>query len=222
MQGILYVSHGSRVMEATAEASAFIQSVKNQVNVAHQEICFLELSEPTVAQGIDLLIEQGASRISIVPVLLLGAGHYFKDIPAEVNKIRRKYPRVQFTYGEPLGIQERITDVLAARINETDVPIEPDAKVLLVGRGSRNPQTKRDIEQVTADLQQKMNIPVDACYLAACEPSFETEFQTSLRESHAQLFIVPYLWFTGVLMQFLETRVAESKKKKTCVIFFYI
>ncbi|MFC4024320.1 sirohydrochlorin chelatase [Oceanobacillus longus] len=209
MQGILYVSHGSRITEATTEAIACITSVKELVNAPLQEICFLELAEPDVTQGIDRLVKEGASRISIVPVLLLSAGHYFKDIPEEVNRSKLKYPGITFTYGQPLGVQDRFTTILEERIKETNIPVNPDAKILLVGRGSRNPQTKIDIENVADKLQALINIPVDICFLAACEPSFEQGIHSSLREKRSQVFIVPYLWFTGVLMQFLENKVSE-------------
>lgn len=40
MRGVLYVSHGSRVPEAVNEAKAFIDLVKEQVDVELQETCF--------------------------------------------------------------------------------------------------------------------------------------------------------------------------------------
>src|SRR5699024_11847398 len=128
------------------------------------EICFLELAEPTISTGINNLIKQGAERIVIVPVLLLSAGHYYKDIPEEVNKVKSKYPNITFTYGKPLGVQKRLTTIMIERILEMNILIKKDAKILLVGRGSRNPQTKKDIENIGKELQNVLNISVDACY----------------------------------------------------------
>ena len=84
MRGVLYVSHGSRVPDAVNEATDFIDLVKAQVNVPLQETCFLELTSPNLAQGFQRLVDKGATEISVVPVLLLSAGHYYKDIPAEI------------------------------------------------------------------------------------------------------------------------------------------
>ncbi|GAB3064620.1 sirohydrochlorin chelatase [Virgibacillus ainsalahensis] len=218
MQGILYVSHGSRIKEATSEAIACIDSVRKQVDVALQEICFLELAEPNVEQGIERLAKQGATRISIVPVLLLSAGHYFKDIPEEVDKAKVNYPTIIFTYGQPLGVQDRFTTVLAERIKETGVHINQDARILLVGRGSRNPQTKVDIENIGGKLQERMNIPVDVCYLAACEPSFEHGLLSALKDGSSQVFIAPYLWFTGVLMQHVERKISTVTQREKEII----
>lgn len=66
MQGVLYVSHGSRYADATAEATAFLEAVKEQVNLPLQEICFLELASPNMMQGIANLVAQGADRKSVV------------------------------------------------------------------------------------------------------------------------------------------------------------
>jgi len=76
MIGVLYVSHGSRIKEATDEAISFIESVKQSIDIPLQEICFLELAQPDIQQGVEKLIAKGATEISVIPVLLLSAGHY--------------------------------------------------------------------------------------------------------------------------------------------------
>lgn len=209
LQGILYVSHGSRISETTTEAIACINKVKRLVDAPFQEICFLELAEPTISQGMENLIKVGATKVAIVPVLLLSAGHYYQDIPEEVERVKVKYPNITFTYGEPLGVQNRFTTILTERIQEMNIPINQNARILLVGRGSHNPQTKIDIENIGVALQKRMNIRVDACFLAVCEPSFKDAMDYSLKEGHPQIFVVPYLWFTGVLMNFLEEKISE-------------
>ncbi|MFC3041439.1 sirohydrochlorin chelatase [Virgibacillus xinjiangensis] len=213
MQGILYISHGSRVPEATAEASACIKDVMDHVGMPLQEICFLELAEPTIEQGMANLVSQGATRIAIVPVLLLSAGHYYKDIPEDIQEAKKSYPDITFTYGEPLGVQERLTDVLVDRLKETAVIPGPDARILLVGRGSKNQQTKRDIEQIKYHLKKKAGIQTEIGFLAASEPPFEESLQSLLTDGSQQIFIIPYLWFTGILMRQLEARTQELQEQ---------
>ncbi|MFC2947363.1 sirohydrochlorin chelatase [Virgibacillus sediminis] len=213
MQGILYVSHGSRVPEATEEAKACISDVMDEVEIPLQETCFLELAEPTIEQGMASLVNQGATKISIVPVLLLSAGHYYEDIPGEIQDAKAKYPEITFSYGEPLGVQPRITDVLADRLKEAGALPQPEARILLVGRGSRKPQTKKDIKQIREHLQDRVGIRTEVGFLAACEPSFEESFESLLAEGHSQIFVVPYLWFTGILMRDLEAKVAEAREQ---------
>lgn len=218
LQAILYVSHGSRNREAISEAIACIAKVKRLVNVELQEICFLELAEPNLSQGIESLVTQGATRISIVPVLLLSAGHYYTDIPEEINRARAIHKTITFTYGKPLGVQKRFAAILTERIEEVYTSNHSHAKVLLVGRGSRNPQTMLDIEEIGNALQEKVDMPVEACYLAVCEPSFHEAIESSLKEGYQKIIVVPYLWFTGVLMRFLEKEINNLPGNSTDVL----
>ncbi|SFD89894.1 sirohydrochlorin ferrochelatase [Lentibacillus persicus] len=209
MQGILYVSHGSRIREARQEAVSCIQSVIGNVNFPLQEMCFLELAAPTVEQGIDRLVNRGATAISVIPVLLLSAGHYYHDIPEELRAAKAKYPDIHWTYGKPLGVQDRFIDVLAERIQETGAPANDDAKIMLVGRGSRHPDTIRDIQEIGGKLRRQTGFAqVDICFLAACGPTFDEALKTSIAEDHSQVFVVPYLWFTGVLMRSIREKLS--------------
>ena len=213
MQAVLYVSHGSRVEKALREAISFIEMVQKRIDVPLQEVCFLELANPDVAQGIARLVKQGASRIAVIPVLLLSAGHYYKDIPEEIEEAKTDYPEVTFTYGKPLGVQDRIVRILAERVAEIKTEKHEDAGILLVGRGSRMPETTASIEAIAAKLQTATGVAqVDTCYLAACAPSFDEGLQGAVRKARSQTFIIPYLWFTGLLMQSMEQKVDKVQQ----------
>ncbi|EQB38591.1 MULTISPECIES: sirohydrochlorin chelatase [Virgibacillus] len=210
MQGVLYVSHGSRYATTKSEVNQFIADVKEEIPIHLQEICYLELADPDIHQGINNLVLQGATAIAVIPVLLLRAGHYYQDIPEIINQQKAMYPHVSFSYGQPLGVQNRLTSILAERIKETNRPIDPNAKVFVVGRGSSNPQTKKDMEAIADRLQAFIGVDqVEACYLAACDPSFETMLEKAVAGESAQIIIVPYIWFTGFLTRFMNEKVAE-------------
>lgn len=219
MQAVLYVSHGSRVAEARREAVTFMESVRQRVDVALQETCFLELAEPDIAQGIANLVERGATRIAVIPVLLLSAGHYYKDIPEEIDKAKLHYPQIQFAYGKPLGVQDRIVDILVDRIEETKVLRHPEAKLLLVGRGGRSSEITGSIEAIAAKLAAKLDVPkVDVCYLAVSSPSFDEGLQASINSGSRQIFVIPYLWFTGLLMRSMQKKIDDVPKEKQEII----
>lgn len=219
MRGVLYVSHGSRVDEAVTEAVNFIELVKNQIDVPLQETCFLELTQPNLSQGFQRLVNKGATEISVIPVLLLSAGHYFKDIPKEIQRNQQLYPHVKVSYGKPLGVQQRLTEILHQRIEETQMTPNIDAKVLIVGRGSYNPQTQKDLSTIKAQLQDiNINLDIEVCYLAACGPSFEEALQDAINKAHSQIFVVPYLWFTGILERHIATIIDEYHGKHGIVL----
>ncbi|SFJ94599.1 sirohydrochlorin ferrochelatase [Halobacillus dabanensis] len=213
MEAVLYVSHGSRKEEATEEARQFLLTVQNEIDVPLYEICFLELAEPDVLQGIERLVEKGAGKIAVLPVLLLSAGHYFEDIPEEIDKAKGRYPQIEFSYGEPLGVQDRIVDVLVDRIHQLDTTVGTDTNLLLVGRGSRHPDTKPSIEKIASLLAEKTGVPrVDTCYLAAISPRFEEGLQASLNKK-GKTIVLPYLWFTGILIQSMEQKIKAAQEE---------
>lgn len=180
---------------------------------------FLELTSPDLSQGFQSLVDNGATEISVVPVLLLSAGHYFKDIPAEIKRNQQKYPHVHVTYGKPLGVQPRLTEILKQRIETSGVIPNDDAKVLIVGRGSYNPQTQIDIETIKSQLQVQTGLnDIETCYLAACKPSFEEALHRAVNADSSQVYIVPYLWFTGILDQQIAKKVAEYAGDKEIVL----
>ena len=43
------------------------------IDVPIQEICFLELAAPSMDEGITKCVERGATKIAVVPILLLTA-----------------------------------------------------------------------------------------------------------------------------------------------------
>jgi len=205
MQAILYIAHGSRVKAGTDQAVAFLQGVQQEVRVSIQEICFLELATPTIAEGITNCVRQGATMIAVMPILLLAAQHAKQDIPREIVEAQKLYPHIQFSYGEPLGIHERIIDTLQARILEKQQP-NREASVLLIGRGSSDPTVKRDLAEIATRLRMKYNYQtVDTCFLYGMGPSFDDWLQQEKERQH-QVFIVPYLLFTGILRQSITKR----------------
>ncbi|MGP4077356.1 sirohydrochlorin chelatase [Halobacillus sp. K22] len=210
MQAVLYVSHGSRVEETRSEAVACIEKAQAHVNVPLYKICYLEIASPNVADGVEELVQNGASEIAVVPVLLLSAGHYYKDLPEEIKNMQERFPSVTFTYGKPLGVQDRLVDVLVDRIENVTPNEGTPLNLLLVGRGSRKPETKRDIESIANKLKSKTNaLNVGVCYLAACGPTFEEGLETSLSRAGEGTIVVPYLWFTGLLIRSMQQRIDE-------------
>lgn len=224
MQAVLYVSHGSRVKETRQEAMAFMELVQGKVGVSLQETCFLELASPDIAEGIASLVEQGATAIAVVPVLLLSAGHYYEDIPDEVKKTALRYPDVRFTYGKPLGVQDRLVKILAERLEETAVERLPEAKILLVGRGGKSSEITRSVEEIAAKLAAMAKVPkVEVCYLAAATPSFDEGLQASINSGSKQIFVVPYLWFTGLLVKSMQKKInALSSEEQQIILCGYL
>jgi sirohydrochlorin ferrochelatase len=212
MQAVLYIGHGSRIKKAADEAKQFIEKAIMDVSVPIQEICFLELSEPTIMEGVQKCVDKGATRIAVIPFLLLTAGHAKDDIPNELAKVKKSFPSVIFEYGSPLGVNNKLIDVLEERIKEQEQGIE-NATILLVGRGSSDPEQAKDFETIASRLgQRSFAKEVHICYLAANSPTFEEGLEGLIKQ-RKKVFVLPYLLFTGILMKGMEKKIKDLNKR---------
>ncbi|CAH0152671.1 Sirohydrochlorin ferrochelatase [Peribacillus sp. Bi96] len=214
MEAILYICHGSRVKEASAQAIDFIKVCMEAQPNAIQEYCFLEMETPTIEEAYERCVQQGATRIIAIPVLLLTAVHAKYDIPVILNKMKQRYPNVVLKYGRPIGVSDKMVDILVERLEETNEKVTEDSLVLLVGRGSSDPDVKRDLGQLADLLRSRLpKSKVEECYLTAASPSFAEALDIAENSQSNQVFIIPYLLFTGILMQSIQSNLKKIQKK---------
>ena len=209
MQAVLYIGHGSRLEEGVEEAIQFIEGTTIATQYI-EEICFLELAKPSIEEGIENCIARGATKIAIVPLLLLSAVHAKKDIPEKIRASEKKYPQITFTYGRPFGIDNHIVDALYDRVMEQATPLTASAQILLVGRGSSDLDVKYDLTEIARRLENKYQMAtVEICFLYGVTPRFEDVLSQYEREKPKQVFIIPYLLFTGLLMRDIEKKIKQ-------------
>lgn len=210
MRAVLYICHGSRVKEGQQAALSFIEKTMKTNSAPIQEACFLELASPSISQGIARCIERGATEIVAVPFLLLKAGHAVADIPEELQRVMAGYPHIPLYYGEPIGVDERMVDVLIERLYETAGTLHSDTAVLIIGRGSSDPATKRDFAEIQKIFRKKTgHFNVHVGYLAACGPHYEDELHRIIRTNPGRVLVLPYLLFTGILLKTIERKITK-------------
>ena len=97
MKAILLVSHGSRSPKTKEEISVLVNILRQRFPEAIVEFAFLEIESPSIPEGIDKCVSQGATQI-VVTLNFLNAGrHVDEDIPAIVLAAQKKYPHIKFT-----------------------------------------------------------------------------------------------------------------------------
>ncbi len=119
-RAILLVDHGSRRAEANAQLDAVADRVRSRVPDTIVEIAHLEVTEPSIAQGIAACVEKGATRIVVHPFFLAPGRHTSEDIPAQVERAARSHPKVQIRISEPLGGHAALIDVILERVSDAD------------------------------------------------------------------------------------------------------
>ncbi|EJQ09081.1 hypothetical protein IE3_03995 [Bacillus cereus BAG3X2-1] len=208
MKAVLYICHGSRLKAAKEEAVAFITSCMNRVEANIQEVCFLELASPSIEEGFRTCVKRGATEIVAIPVFLLAAGHVKKDIPFELRKLNEEYPDIKIVYGNPFGVSEVLVKAVYNGSGIKDY--EEEVTLLLVARGSSDPETLQDMKWISSLFQKEENIKeVEICYLAAAEPKFEKKLREVVERKEKSIVVLPYLLFTGLLMKHVEEEVRQ-------------
>lgn len=201
MEAVLYICHGSRLKKAQAEAASFVHHCMLENSYPIQEYGFLELANPTIEQAFRNCIAKGATKIIAVPVLLLSAGHAKHDIPSELVRLKQLFPETEVRLGSPIGVHPAISELLIERINETKQEINDKTMILLVGRGSSDPDVKKDFYEIASQLQVHSGIKkVETCFLVATSPSFEDGLKKAIESSSEKIIVLPYILFTGMLM----------------------
>jgi sirohydrochlorin cobaltochelatase len=227
MEAILLVGHGSRDAEGNEELLRFADMVRLGAPEHHIETCFLEFANPDIARGIVNCVEKGATRVVLVPVILLAAGHAKIHIPAEIDKAKRKYPHVQFAYGRPIGVHQKVIDIIRSRLAEagfdwagdgervavgsSDPMVrEPETAVLLLGRGSSDGDANGDFLKMSRLVWEQVPAKwVESCFIGVTEPSLPDGLDRCLRLGAKNIIVVPYFLFTGILIKRIEQMTAE-------------
>ncbi len=119
MENIILIGHGSPKRSANN-----IELVGRLLHAAIHPDCengcvrvaYLQFAEPDLRAAIKESVRDGARRIIIHPYFLSSGMHVTKDIPEIIKEAKDMYPDAEFIYTEPLGIHEKLVQVIAERI----------------------------------------------------------------------------------------------------------
>lgn len=115
---ILLMAHGSRIAEANDAVNEIARMVKNFAGYEIVEAAFRENHSPTIQEGIDACVAQGAQRVLLVPYFLYLGAHVQEDLPKEMAEARKRHPNVEMAMGRHLGVHKRLAKLVIDRIEE--------------------------------------------------------------------------------------------------------
>lgn len=178
--------------------------------------CFLELTEPTIQEGVDCCVEQGYTDISVLPILLFAARHNKFDVTNELDKARRRHPQLKFHYGRHFGITPGILELWRSRLEELDQSQIPraDTVLLFVGRGSSDPDANGDVCKIARILWEGSGYAtVETCFIGITHPRLEEGFRRARLYQPKQIIVLPYFLFTGVLVKKIFDITAQQQEQ---------
>ena len=209
-EAIVLMGHGSREKKGAEEFLAFAQHLSARLACPVYP-GFLELADPPLANAIDDAVKGGARTIIALPWLLLGAGHAKNDMPVALEWAKQRHPEVTIRYGTPVELQPEILAVLGDRLADIDPQHgmgAPDTAVLLVQRGSSDPQANAEVYRVARFLWEGRNFStIEVAFSGVTHPSVEEGIERCLKYNVRHVLVVPYYLYAGVLVDRISTTV---------------
>jgi sirohydrochlorin cobaltochelatase len=178
--------------------------------------CFLELTAPTIQEGVDRCVEEGYTELSVLPILLFAARHNKFDVTNELDRARVRHPQVKFYYGRHFGITPGILDLWRSRLSELDQPQynRSETVLLFVGRGSSDPDANSDVYKLARILWEGSGYAtVETCFIGITHPRLEEGFRRARLYEPKRIIVLPYFLFTGVLVKKIFDITAQQQEQ---------
>ncbi|PDW00542.1 sirohydrochlorin chelatase [Candidatus Viridilinea mediisalina] len=199
---LLLIGHGSPDAAGNGEFIQFAADLAQHLGVATQP-CFLELAEPSIGAGVALCVAQGATEILALP-LFLGAGrHQKRDVPNLLAAAQAEHAGIVVRYGAPLGPQLHLVGVLAERAaaalaTSRQAVSDEATALLLVGRGSKDPQSNAELARLARLLSEIHGYAiVEYAYQTVVPPDVGQALGRCVRLGAQRVVVLPYLLFAG-------------------------
>ena len=200
---LLVVGHGTRSDSGVAEFNAFMNRLRRRQDAPYGAAAggFIELSRPPVTEAVASLVGQGHHELIALPLVLVAAGHGKGDIPAALAREQVRHPGMSYSYGRPLGPHPRLFEILEQRIEtvlgEGD---RADTHVLLVGRGSTDPDANAEITKVARLLWEGRGYAsVEPAFISLADPGVPAGLEKLRRLGAGRIIVAPYFLFPGIL-----------------------
>ena len=120
MEFILLAGHGSPAKEAVGLdqiARLLHGMIHNDCGNECVRVAYLQFGEPRLASALDACAKEGAKRVIIHPYFLSSGVHVTKEIPTVIREAEKRHPEVEFVYTEPLGVHNKLAELVLERIN---------------------------------------------------------------------------------------------------------
>jgi sirohydrochlorin cobaltochelatase len=209
---LLIAGHGTR---DDAGAEAFRDFVRQLQLRSDMPVAggFIELSSPPLGEAVAGLVARGVHRFAAVPLMLVSAGHAKGDIPAALAREKERHPGISYTYGRPLGPHPALLSVLERRLDEAlagTAGDRSDVTVLLVGRGSTDPDANAEVFKAARLLWEGRGYAgVETAFVSLAAPDVPSGLDRCARLGARRIVVLPYFLFTGVLPDRVRQQTAD-------------
>jgi sirohydrochlorin cobaltochelatase len=203
---VLLCGHGSRDPEAVGEfeeaAAALRARLASLAPGSDFATGYLEFARPTIGEGLAALTARGARHILAIPGMLFAASHVKNDLPWEMNSFIADNPGIEVRLGRDLGIDPKLLDAAAARIAAAVPEGRSDTLLVVVGRGTNDPDANSNIAKIARMLWEGMGFGwAETAFSGVADPRVDAALERAARLGFRRIVVFPYFLFTGILVK---------------------
>jgi precorrin-8X/cobalt-precorrin-8 methylmutase len=114
--GLIVIGHGSKLPHNRENLEKLADMLRKRAAFKTVNIAFMVRNKPTIAEAIESIAKKGVTKIVLIPAFLAPGVHTTQEIP-EMIELKEKEPSlakrgIKLVYGEPLGSDERIAEII--------------------------------------------------------------------------------------------------------------
>lgn len=211
-KGILLCGHGSRDPQGVEGFKELVALLKLRYPDRVVDYGFLEFSHPVYAAAVERMYVSGVREIIAIPAILFAGGHAKNDIPYEMNTLQRQYKDLKITLGKHIGITPSILQLSKKIIEKAEEAFQPvdrkDACLLVVGRGTSDPDANSDVAKLTRMLWEGLGFGfATTTYIGVTQPLLNDTLPIINQLPYKRIVVLPVFLFTGVLLKKIYNQV---------------
>ena len=204
---IVLAGHGSRDPDGIREFEALVSLTQARGPGRLIKHGYLEFATPTIDEAVNAAIQGGASRIAMVPGVLLAATHAKNDMPSELLALKQAHPGIEFHFGAAMDLHPKLLHLCQERIIQAEADSSKtvsrsDTCLVVVGRGTSDPDANSEISKLARMLEEGMGFGASfVCYAGTAKPLVVVGLEATAKLGHSRIIVLPYFLFDGVLVK---------------------
>jgi sirohydrochlorin cobaltochelatase len=217
---VLLCGHGSRDPQAIEEFEIAAAALRRRLAPQDFATGYLEFARPTIQQGLADLMARGARRILAVPGMLFAASHVKNDLPWEMNSFMAANPGIEARLGRDLAIDPKLLAAAAERIAAAASTDRQDAVLVVVGRGTNDPDANSNIAKITRMLWEGMGFGwAETAFSGVAHPRVDAALDRAARLGFRRIVVFPYFLFTGILVKRIYAQTDDAASRFPAIEF---
>ena len=211
---VLFVGHGSRDPEGTAEFLRLVELFHARDPDRIVECGFLEFARPVIADAVSRCVEQGADGGGAARDAHGGRPCQERHPQRNSRGTAALSRRELSLRPAPAPAPEHPSNCAGCASRRPSAPAAPaerqDTLLLVVGRGSSDPDANGDIAKLARVLWEGMGFGWGAaCFIGVTTPLLPEALERCQRMGFRRIVVFPFFLFTGVLEKRIRRQTEE-------------